>query len=287
MEAGDQTLQVDTRQSARAMGWVGDAVTAAGSLQSPDVRPSEDVSISVCDGPATPVPNLAALPPTLPAYSGAVLQWEAISYEVDAKAGKATSSRAILSNISGEVHAGETIAIIGSSGAGKTTLLNALSGRIVGGRLSGRIQFYGARRDPSSFKRLSAYVQQDDIMHTRLTVRETLAYSARLRLPDSQYTPEQKEQRVSEILKKLRLEAAQNTQIGDANTRGVSGGERKRVSIGTELLTNPNILFLDEPTSGLDSNSSQVVVELVKAVARDQQMAALMTIHQPSARIFN
>ncbi|KAJ2716673.1 hypothetical protein H4R19_000508 [Coemansia spiralis] len=289
MEGRDQDLLVDAQAGGRAAVWSGDAVTAAGSLQSPGARTSDAVSISVCDEQAAPVYGPASMMPLErpPTHSETVLQWDKLSYEVDTKVGATTTSRTILDQISGEVRAGEVIAIIGSSGAGKTTLLNALSGRIVGGRLSGQILFHGARRDPGSFKRLAAYVQQDDIMHSRLTVGETLTYSATLRLPDSQYSAEQKAQRVAEILKQLRLEPAQNTPIGDAKTRGVSGGERKRVSIGTELLTNPNLLFLDEPTSGLDSNSSQVVVELVKEVARDQQMAALMTIHQPSARIFN
>ncbi|KAJ2742906.1 hypothetical protein GGI20_004147 [Coemansia sp. BCRC 34301] len=219
--------------------------------------------------------------------SDVILQWDDLNYEVKAKVGKAEEWRAILSNITGEARAGEAIAIIGSSGAGKTTLLNALSGRIVGGRLSGQILFRGTKRHPGSFKRVTAYVQQDDLMHPLLTVQETLAYASKLRLPNSQYTPERKTERVNTVIRQLRLEAARNTKIGDASTRGVSGGERKRVSIGTELLTDPRLLFLDEPTSGLDSNSSELVVELVKKISVDQGIATLMTIHQPSARIFN
>ncbi|KAJ2807961.1 hypothetical protein H4R20_001062 [Coemansia guatemalensis] len=219
--------------------------------------------------------------------SNAILRWDRLTYEVDTKVGKSTNTRVILNEITGQVCAGETIAIIGSSGAGKTTLLNALSGRIVGGRLSGQVLFHGSRRNPGTYKRLTAYVQQDDIMHAMLTVNETLTYASRLRLPNSQYTQSEKSERVASIIKKLRLEGIKNSQIGNAKTRGVSGGERKRVSIGAELLTDPHLLFLDEPTSGLDSNSSQLVVELVKQVARERQIGAMMTIHQPSARIFN
>ncbi|KAJ2696459.1 hypothetical protein H4218_004595 [Coemansia sp. IMI 209128] len=219
--------------------------------------------------------------------SNVILRWDDLNYEVKSKVGKAEEWRPILNGITGEARAGEAIAIIGSSGAGKTTLLNALSGRIVGGRLSGQILFRGARRHPGSFKRVTAYVQQDDLMHPLLTVQETLAYASKLRLPNSQYTAERKTERVNTVIRQLRLEGARNTKIGDAATRGVSGGERKRVSIGTELLTDPRLLFLDEPTSGLDSNSSELVVELVKKVSVDQGIATLMTIHQPSARIFN
>ncbi|KAJ2155977.1 hypothetical protein GGF46_005490 [Coemansia sp. RSA 552] len=215
-----------------------------------------------------------------------ILEWDNLTYEVKAKDEK-DSWRTILHGISGEARAGETIAIIGSSGAGKTTLLNALSGRIVGGRLSGNVLYRGARRNPGSFKRINAYVQQDDLMHPLLTVHETLTYASKLRLPNSQYSVQEKARRVDEVIRQLRLTAARNTQIGDAMVRGVSGGERKRVSIGSELLTDPRLLFLDEPTSGLDSNSSELVVELVKSISAERGIATLMTIHQPNARIFN
>ncbi|KAJ1662301.1 hypothetical protein IW140_005993 [Coemansia sp. RSA 1813] len=225
----------------------------------------------------------------LPAAPNAdvVFSWDDLVYKVKTKVDKKDEWRAILHGITGEARAGEAIAIIGSSGAGKTTLLNALSGRIVGGKLSGRILYRGAPRHPGNFKRVTAYVQQDDLMHPLLTVQETLTYASKLRMLNNQYSASQKNDRVNEVIRQLRLEGARNTPIGDAATRGVSGGERKRVSIGMELLTDPRLLFLDEPTSGLDSNSSELVVELVKKISIEQGIATLMTIHQPSARIFN
>ncbi|KAJ2557725.1 hypothetical protein EV175_001168 [Coemansia sp. RSA 1933] len=216
-----------------------------------------------------------------------VFSWDNLVYKVKSKVNKKDEWRTILHGITGEARAGEAIAIIGSSGAGKTTLLNALSGRIVGGTLDGRILYRDAPRHPGNFKRVTAYVQQDDLMHPLLTVKETLTYASRLRMLNSQYSASQKNDRVNEVIRQLRLEGARNTPIGDAVTRGVSGGERKRVSIGMELLTDPRLLFLDEPTSGLDSNSSELVVELVKKISIEQGIATLMTIHQPSARIFN
>ncbi|KAJ2465302.1 hypothetical protein GGI03_002739 [Coemansia sp. RSA 2337] len=220
-------------------------------------------------------------------FEEAILQWEGLTLEVDTKSKDKSTSRVILNNVSGHVRPGETIAIIGSSGAGKTTLLNILSGRIYGGRLSGKVLYCGAQRQPGSFRRATSYVQQDDIMHSLLTVQETLLYAAKLRLPNSQYSRAQKRERVDNILQQLRLESIKDSQIGSTKNRGISGGERKRVSIGVELLTDPRILFLDEPTSGLDSNSSQLAVELVRKIATERHIAALMTIHQPSARIFN
>ncbi|KAJ2226286.1 hypothetical protein IWW45_007527 [Coemansia sp. RSA 485] len=216
-----------------------------------------------------------------------ILQWESLTYKVNTTVDDKAAYRVILNDIHGEVKAGETVAIIGSSGAGKTTLLNALSGRIVGGTLAGRVLFRGAQRNPSMFKRTAAYVQQDDIMHPLLTVEETLNFASQLRLSSALYSNKEKQDRVTDIMNQLRLENIKKTQIGDAKSRGVSGGERKRVSIGTELLTDPSLLFLDEPTSGLDSNSSQLVVELVKTIATKRRIAVLMTIHQPSAKIFN
>ncbi|KAJ1812244.1 hypothetical protein LPJ75_003744, partial [Coemansia sp. RSA 2598] len=216
-----------------------------------------------------------------------ILQWENLTYKVNTTVDDKAAFRVILNDIHGEAKAGETIAIIGSSGAGKTTLLNALSGRIVGGTLTGRVLYHGVQRNPSTFKRSTAYVQQDDIMHPMLTVEETLTYASQLRLPSALYSSKEKRDRVNDILNQLRLEAIRKTKIGDAKVRGVSGGERKRVSIAAELLTDPRLLFLDEPTSGLDSNSSQLVVELVKNIATQRRIAVLMTIHQPSAKIFN
>ncbi|KAJ1933729.1 hypothetical protein GGF37_006625, partial [Kickxella alabastrina] len=177
-----------------------------------------------------------------------ILSWKNLEYKVNSKDGPKSSVKSILRGISGQAKSGEAIALIGSSGAGKTTLLNALSGRIVGGELTGKILFRGNKRNPDTFKRLTAYVQQDDLMHSLLTVHETLSYASKLRLPNTNYTPEQKAERVNIVIQQLRLENARNTRIGDAATRGVSGGERKRVSIGTELLTDPQLLFLDEPT---------------------------------------
>ncbi|KAJ1889719.1 hypothetical protein LPJ66_007881 [Kickxella alabastrina] len=122
---------------------------------------------------------------------------------------------------------------------------------------------------------------------TLLTIEETLDYVSKLHLPNSLHTAKDKRDRVAKIIKQLRLESVRKSQIGDMKVCGVSSGERKRVSIGTELLPNPSLIFLDEPTSGLDSNSSQLVVELVKQIVNERRTAALITIHQPSARIFN
>ncbi|KAJ1933847.1 hypothetical protein GGF37_006585, partial [Kickxella alabastrina] len=206
-------------------------------------------------GILTPTPlDMAFIP-----QAETILQWEKLTYEVATMVNKSTAYRVILNEINSEVRAGETIAIIGSSGVGKTTLLNALSGRIVGGSLTGHVLYHDAQRHLSSFRRLTAYVQQDDIMDPLLTVEETLDYASKLRLPNSLHTAKDKCDRVAKIIKQLQLESVRKSQIGDMEVRGVSG----------------------------DSNSSQLVVELVKQIVNERRIAALMTIHQPSARIFN
>ncbi|KAJ1964836.1 hypothetical protein GGI12_001172 [Dipsacomyces acuminosporus] len=197
-----------------------------------------------------------------------ILSWKNLNYDVKAPQ---KGVRRILHDISGEIYPGELVAIMGSSGAG--------------GRLYGDIKFNGAPRDPSTFKRMLAYVEQDDLMFASLTVEETLLASARLRLSNEKYTDEDKKERVSSVLRQLRLSHVKDTKIGGYGVRGVSGGERKRVSIGVELVTDPSILVLDEPSSGLDSSSAEMVVSLTKEMSRQRNLCTLMTIHQPSAEM--
>ncbi|KAJ2553512.1 hypothetical protein EV175_002912 [Coemansia sp. RSA 1933] len=210
-----------------------------------------------------------------------ILSWSNLNYDVKTKDGV----RRILTDISGSIYPGEVVAIMGSSGAGKTTLLNVLSGRVQGGNLYGDIKFNGAKRNPHDFKRMLAYVEQDDLMHAALSVQETLTVSARLRLPSKKYTDDEKLQRVDDVMRQLRLSHIADTNIGGHGMRGVSGGERKRVSIGIELVTDPSILVLDEPSSGLDSSSAEMVVKLTKDMSRERNLCTLMTIHQPSAEM--
>lgn len=195
----------------------------------------------------------------------------------------APNTRRILSDISGSVNSGEMVAILGASGAGKTTLLNILSARLSSvGTLFGKVLFHNRPRDPQTWKRTVGFVEQDDVMLGHLTVEETLDYAARMRLPDKLYTAEQKKQRVQDTIQMLRLQTCKDTRIGTANTRGVSGGERKRTSIGTELVSDVSLLLLDEPTSGLDAYAAYSVVEHLRTTTQQRGLSCLMTIHQPS-----
>ncbi|KAJ2080962.1 hypothetical protein H4R24_002679 [Coemansia sp. RSA 988] len=223
-------------------------------------------------GCTTRVPSTDAIP---------ILTWSNLNYSVKVKEG----TRHILHDISGSIYPGELVAIMGSSGAGKTTLLNVLAGRVQGGRLEGDIKFLGASRNPHTFKRMLAFVEQDDLMHSTLTVEETLHTSAQLRLPNTTYSPQDKQERVSTVMRQLRLSHIKDSRIGGDGERGVSGGERKRVSIGAELVTDPAMLVLDEPSSGLDSSSAEMVITLTKEMSRQRNLCTLITIHQPSAEM--
>lgn len=194
-----------------------------------------------------------------------------------------TAWKEILRSVSGQAKPGETIGIMGASGAGKSTLLNVLAGRIGVGEITGTIRVNGKPR-ADNWKRVVAYVEQDDIMYRTLTVRETITFAANLKLP-GHLTKEQRKERVDAVMTALGLMPVADTIIGDQEHRGVSGGERKRVSIGIELITDPRLIFLDEPTSGLDSFTAMSVIETLTDLATQDRRTILMTIHQPRANI--
>ncbi|KAL5217469.1 hypothetical protein ABZP36_018153 [Zizania latifolia] len=215
--------------------------------------------------------------PTLPIY----IKFAEVKYRVTVKG----APREILSGISGSASPGEVLALMGPSGSGKTTLLTILGGRVAGaGTLEGRVS-YNDEPYSKSLKRRIGFVTQDDVLFTHLTVKETLTYAALLRLPRTM-TRQQKEERAMDIIYELGLERCQDTMIGGSFVRGVSGGERKRVCIGNEIIINPSLLFLDEPTSGLDSTTALRIVQLLHDIAEDGK-TVITTIHQPSSRLFH
>jgi ABC-type multidrug transport system ATPase subunit len=174
---------------------------------------------------------------------------------------------------------------LGPSGSGKTTLLNFLSGRIVSSNLvmNGTLKMNNVPIDSiEKYSNKIAFVQQDDILMAVFTPREALIFSANIRLNLSQ---EKKEEKVNKLLRDLGLEKCADTIIGNELIRGVSGGERKRTSIGVELLTNPSMIFLDEPTTGLDSNTAVTIMYLLRDMANSGR-TIVSVIHQPSTEIF-
>lgn len=218
-----------------------------------------------------------------------ILSFQDVFYEVELK-DKLKNERqrkTLINNVSGYMHSNQITAIMGPSGSGKTSLLNYLTGIIdfpqsstTGGKLyfnSTEVQF----ENTSSY---TGYVMQDDCLWEILTPYECFYYAARLRkLVENNKTQDF----VDCLLKDLQLYACKDTIIGNHENKGVSGGERKRTSIGVELISNPAILLLDEPTSGLDSQTSLKIITLLRKIASEKNMMIICTIHQPSSNIFN
>ncbi|KAG0364757.1 hypothetical protein BGX24_004468, partial [Mortierella sp. AD032] len=195
-----------------------------------------------------------------------------------------SNGTSILQNVSGVLRNGRTCAIMGPSGSGKTTLISMLTSKIP--KDEGRILINGQEEDLSHYRKLIGFVPQEDIMMRELTVDDILLHSAYMRLP-SNLKRSQMTEKVLEIVDFLGLNSVMNSVVGDAEKRGISGGQRKRVNIGMELVTDPSILFLDEPTSGLDSSTSGDVCRLLKSIARRKGLTVAAVIHSPSPVAFD
>lgn len=156
-------------------------------------------------------------------------------------------------------------------GSGKTTFLDILAKKNKSGTVGGQVLLNGSEVSSLSlFKKMTGYVDQEDIHIPSLTVRETLEFSASVRMPES-IDPSIKKSRVDSVMKQLGLTHVAESRVGDASKRGLSGGEKKRLSIAVELVTNPAILFVDEPTSGLDSFSALQTIKTLASLASESK----------------
>ncbi|GFY90846.1 white-brown complex-like protein [Actinidia rufa] len=251
----------------------------------PEIKISMDVELVQNELPPPPQPG----PPPLDCFvsrvvskgNGVFMTWKDLWVTVPGQNG---GRRAILEGVTGYVEPGEVLAIMGPSGCGKSTLLDALAGRLGSNtRQTGEILING-RKQTLAFG-TSAYVTQDDILMTTLTVKEAVYYSAQLQLPDSMSRSEKKE-RAEKTIRDMGLQYAINTRIGGWSSKGLSGGQKRRVSICIELLTHPKLLFLDEPTSGLDSAASYHVMSRIIRLAQQHSRTVIASIHQPSSEVF-
>ncbi|ONM52849.1 ABC transporter G family member 11 [Zea mays] len=213
------------------------------------------------------------------------LTWEDLSVTASSSTGGKAKPAVILDKISGYARPGEVLAVMGPSGCGKTTLLDALAGRLGSDkrRTAGNILING-RREKLAFG-TSAYVTQETLLMATLTVTEAVHYSAQLQLPDS-VPPADKRERADRAIKQMGLAAVAGHRIGGRVCKGISGGQRRRVSICVELLASPALVFLDEPTSGLDSAASFHVMSRIAGLARAERVTVVATMHQPSSEVF-
>ena len=190
----------------------------------------------------------------------------------------------LLENISLTINPSEFTGLMGPSGAGKTTLMKAMNGytQPSNGRvfLNGRDLY----REFNRFRGQIGYVPQDDIIHSDLTVKQALYFTARLRLPPDFHDTEINKL-IDKVLTDMGIEHTQDVLIGSPERKGISGGQRKRVNLAMELLTDPSLLFLDEPTSGLSSEDAVSVMKVLRDLA-NKGKTILLTIHQPSLEVF-
>lgn len=247
------------------------------------------------------------------------LSFKDICYDVSASKGKGTLR--LLNNMSGIFRRGRMCALMGSSGAGKSTLLDVIAGRKTSGKVFGDVRLNGFEKEPESFRRASGYVEQFDVQSPELTVRETVLFSARLRLNrDLINSEEQIRDYVNVVLKDVELDDLADALVGDDEGSGLSFEQKKRLSIAVELAASPSVIFvsycifvfclgrekyavafvsrvrcrfypllrfkLDEPTSGLDARSALLVVRTLRTIA-DAGRTICATIHQPSSTVFD
>ncbi|MEW5318453.1 MAG: hypothetical protein WDW38_009674 [Sanguina aurantia] len=207
--------------------------------------------------------------------------------QVKVKGQKALVSKELLKGISGVIQPSRATAVMGASGAGKTTLLNILAGHVGGAAtVTGSISVNGETVTPERMRLISGFVHQEDIILETMTVREALMFAAMLKLPSSMPHSE-KMSRALDIADMLNIKKSLDNVVGSSLVKGISGGEKRRLSLGMEMITNPSILYLDEPTSGLDTYTAYKVAKILNSVSHRHHRTVVCTIHQPSSDIFN
>lgn len=173
----------------------------------------------------------------------------------------------ILHDVTGYAKPGNMVAIMGASGSGKTSLLNILGQRLSvskGCKMTGSIKCNSIEVEKGDFGKIGAFVMQDDILIETMTPFESFCFAGKLR---TKLKNKEIVKKANEMIERLQLEKCRDTRIGGLAIKGLSGGERKRTSIGYELITDPNLILLDEPTSGLDSSTAVRIISLLKKEA--------------------
>ena len=204
---------------------------------------------------------------------------------VKSKGEKAKVPRVLLDNVSGAVAAGSVMAIMGPSGAGKTTLLNMLMLEEGGGVPEGSVTLGGHDFTLNMYTKHACVVQQTDQLWWPLSPRDHITYA--VRLFQSGMAAADQLKLVDSLIKNTGLTSAQSTRAGNAFFKGLSGGQKRRLSLAIAMAKRPHVIFLDEPTSGLDAAAAASIMHYLKDVAHAERIAILCTIHQPSTGVFN
>lgn len=193
-----------------------------------------------------------------------------------------SGGRVVLRDTRGDLPPGGFCCILGPSGAGKSTLIDILAGKRKAGKVEGKVVYL----EDEGRRVKIGYCDQSDVLSPTSTVLETLQFAAYLRLPEN-VSKAAKDERAHTVLRELGLEHIAHTRVGSGEHRGISGGEMRRVSIGIELVADPDVLVLDEPTSGLDSVSAARIVSLLKTLAEEHRTTIVASIHQPSSALYH
>ncbi|GKV27175.1 hypothetical protein SLEP1_g36377 [Rubroshorea leprosula] len=222
-------------------------------------------------------------------FTPLAMSFDSVKYYVDMppemkEQGVTEDRLQLLRGVTGAFRPGVLTALMGVSGAGKTTLMDVLAGRKTGGYIEGDIRISGFPKKQETFARISGYCEQNDIHSPQVTVRESLIYSAFLRLP-KEVSKEEKMIFVDEVMELVELDNLKDAIVGLPGITGLSTEQRKRLTIAVELVANPSIIFMDEPTSGLDARAAAIVMRTVRNTV-DTGRTVVCTIHQPSIDIF-
>ncbi|XP_059641743.1 ABC transporter G family member 42-like isoform X1 [Cornus florida] len=243
---------------------------------------ANEASIQASDGVATRRGMILEFKPLS-------MSFDSVTYYVDMpkemkEQGITEDRLQLLRDVTGAFRPGVLTALMGVSGAGKTTLMDVLAGRKTGGFIEGDIRISGFPKKQETFARISGYCEQNDIHSPQVTVKESLIYSAFLRLP-KEVDDEEKMNFVDEVMELVELDSLKNAIVGLPGITGLSTEQRKRLTIAVELVANPSVIFMDEPTSGLDARAAAIVMRTVRNTV-DTGRTVVCTIHQPSIDIF-
>jgi len=246
---------------------------------SPSLLPLPSTPVSSPDGLTTDNATIATAISTQTEMISLEIEFRNLSLRLKA------CGRLVLSDVSAKLRGAQLTAIMGASGTGKSSLLCALAGRAPYGDVSGTVSVNGKRTRLELYRRVTGFVPQDDILYAALSVEENLIFAARFRLPTGT-SKAQRRAHVDNALISLGLENVRRDIVGDEAQRGLSGGQRKRVSIGVELVAAPRLLLLDEPTSGLDAAGAKSLVSILLTIVARDKVTAAAVVHQPRHEAF-
>lgn len=223
-----------------------------------------------------------------PASDGtSVFAFARVSYNVQPKTvlgQKKGAQKTILSDVSARVQQGHVLAILGPSGSGKTTLLNTITFAKGAGTPAGLLTLNGIQLTPAAFMRECVYVPREDHLWAGMTPRQHLALAYELYRPELDRRA--RTEAIDRLLSATGMTSCQHTKAGGLLFQGLSGGQRRRLSIALALVKEPRVVILDEPTSGLDSAAAAAITKLLKSIAMSTNSSCVYTIHQPSAAVF-